>query len=124
MEIEIAQIVIDALLASNDFTAVLGVGDACKLFPMVADEGTAEPYAIYRIDEMPGGTKDGAQSYNVFVGLAFGPKGYLKALSLKNVVKAALDATDLTYVICDTNFDEDSQRIISFINYEVVWYPD
>jgi len=123
MELEISQIVIDALLGSEGFTAVLGAGDACKLFPMVADEGTPEPYAIYRIDEMPGGTKDGAQSFSVSVGLAFGPKGYMQALSLKNVVKEALDNTLLTYVICDTDFDPETQRIISFINYEITGTP-
>ena len=114
MENEVADLLVGYLNASAEFSGTMG-----EVFPLVADEGTEAPYAVYRIDESNNETKDGAERFLASVILVFPPKQYAAALGMKNTVKAVLSDTEFYYQFSDTGFDEDTQSIVSIVSFQI-----
>lgn len=107
------------LKASAGFTDVMGAGAACRLFAGVAKEGTAIPFAAYRVDESDSVTKDGAGVYDITVALIFMPDEYKTCIAMKNVVKEALFApgSHFSYQDTSTVYDEEMDKYVSVIGF-------
>ncbi len=121
MEKELAELLTTLLTTNADFTAVMGN----KLFPLIADEGTAAPYAVYRVDEDEEISKDGAQRYYVSVGLVFPPKNYLGALELKKkLVPLFLGASNCNFqkMPSPTEYIDDAFIVVATLNFEATDY--
>jgi len=123
MELQIIDLLITTLKASPAFVSIVGNDSDgnLKLFPLLGDEGTTEPYVNYRVDEIEQLSKDGGRSFMVTLGFAFDSKSYLKALELKGLLETLLTAVDFEYIVpgvIDT--DPDDQRIVGSVFFETM----
>jgi len=127
MELEIIHLLTTTLLGSPEFVTIVGL-DALgevKLFPLLADEGTIEPYVNYRVDEVEDVSKDGARLFSVVLGFAFDSKGYLKVLELKALIESLMVSAGFEYKAPGViDLVEDTQRVGGTVFFEIIWTPN
>lgn len=95
------------------FTSV--VGD--KLFPVFAHVETIKPFAIYRIGEQVGQSKDADKSV-VTLSLYFGPSEYIECITFADTCKALIKQ-EYEWLSSDVTFIEDDQSMVANINFEI-----
>ena len=117
MENEVIELLLGILNASEDFTGVVG-----DIFPLYADEGTEAPFSVYRLDPSENVSKDGSEQFSVSIILVFPPKQYRETIQMKDTVKALLKDTHFSYVTSETDFDPETQLIVSVMIFQITTY--
>jgi len=117
METEIIEALTARLLASAEFTDVMGTGTACQLYGGLAPEKAVMPFAVYRVDEGAQVTKDGAGEYSTVIVLVFPANKYKACLLMKNVVKSAIAVSDFEYLRSDTAYAEEMDAYVSLVYF-------
>lgn len=87
-----------------------------RIFPVVAGEGVAYPFAVYTISE-EGSTKDGG-GYNVWLNVYFQPNKISEALQLADDAKDYLEE-NFVYLGSGIDFIEKDQSIVVMFNLKM-----
>lgn len=103
----------DFLEAQSGFTTIMGT----KLYPLVANEGTAFPFAIYKIITSEGETKD-ADKATVQLSLWFASDKYTECVTACDTVEALIKQ-QFNWVSSDVDFIQEDQSFVANINFEI-----
>jgi hypothetical protein len=89
----IAEVIYGMLSSTADVTAIVGTGDNCRIFPVVADEGVRSPFITFNvINVSPDDSKSGAaQVDNIYVQVSCFGDSYTDTAILATKVRTALD---------------------------------
>ncbi|MCO6149059.1 hypothetical protein [Flavobacterium sp. NRK1] len=108
-----------AFLEDQSFiTDALGDGDACRIFPVVAPEGTQKPFLIYSVGSVPK-TKDG-RGYNGLLSVYYDGNGYTELVEFTDAIEAVLDASGV-YDVQDieTGYSKEYDTMVVNININI-----
>lgn len=95
------------------FTATMGEGLACMLFPMVAKEGTPATFAVYQIAREPG-TKDGA-NYLFTLQFFFPTDKHTEMIDFTEAMISLLEGSKL-YEMGMTTTDYTDEQKVGFLS--------
>ena len=109
--LEISEEITAFLLAQSEFTTVMGD----RVFPLVANEGTAYPFTTYALSEEP--ISNDGDEFTITLFLYFDKANYLKCAAfitqLKNIIKENYD-----WLSSNIELLEESLGFVGIINFK------
>lgn len=102
----------------NFFTTKASFTDivASRLFPLVARKDATFPFAIYRIVQQEGQTKD-ADRYAITVNVYFEEDQYTECVTFADTVKTLIDASAYDWQQTEVDFVEEDQSFMASISF-------
>lgn len=91
-----------------------------RIYPLVAQEGTASPFAIYVIGTPEPFTKEAAL-YPISLNLYYEPHKYTECTTFSATVESLVEANDnWNHIESTINFSDEDTRIVATINFEII----
>jgi len=113
--IQVSEILLDVL---NNYPALTAKVQS-KIYPLIAPDSTSFPFAVYGFGEVPYETKD-ASAYNVNVAVWFESNNITEAMQMADDLKVLVEATDWEFINTNVDFDINTEKIFSEINFKIV----
>jgi hypothetical protein len=109
---EISQDIYSFFTTATAFTDFVGT----KLYPVVGNVETEVPFAVYRISQQQGITKDMSQ-FNVNLTGYFDPNEYDTCVQFLDAVTNLVKNSTFSWVSSEVNFIEDNQSFSATVNF-------
>lgn len=113
--IQVSELLINVL---NAYLALTNVTDD-RIFPMIAKENVAFPFAVYGFGEVPFETKD-ARAFNANVTVWFEPGSITEAYKMADDLKQLADQNPWEFINTNVDFDAETGKIFSEINFKII----
>lgn len=110
---EASELINTFFTTNTTFTAEMGT----RLFPLVANEGTAFPFATYRIEVAEGESKDGDKK-TITLALYYDQASYTECVTFSDTVEA-LVKNRFDWISSTVDFFDGDQSFVSLINFQI-----
>lgn len=90
-----------------------------RIYPIIANESVIFPFAIYGFGEVAYQSKD-ASAYNVNVAVWFDSNNITEAMQMADDLKKLSEQNDWEFVNTNVDFDSQTQKIFSEINFKII----
>lgn len=109
---QLSQDIYSFLTGQSAFTDVV----ANRLFPLVAYKDVTFPFAVYRIAQQEGETKD-ADRFNVAVSVYFKENQYTECVRFADTVKNIIESSPYNWQESSVDFVEEDQSMVAEITF-------
>lgn len=113
---EVSEAIYSFFTNATDFTDEMST----RIYPLVAQEGTTAPFAIYVIGAPEPFTKE-ASVYPISLNMYYEPHNYTECTTFNTVVESLVESkANWNHVDSTINYIEEDTSIVATINFEII----